>query len=104
MKDEEVKEVRTPTLTLPLFEGGGKRSYVDRLLLLVAALCLSLLASAAFAGAREIRGFALTVSNLDSAVAFYEQALGFEKVGERIVAETVRFGRSLADRRHRACI
>jgi len=54
---------------------------------LLAALCLSLLASTVFAGAREIRGFAITVSNLDSAVAFYEQALGFEKVGERIVTD-----------------
>ena len=33
--------------------------------------------------ALEIRGFALTVSDLDRAVAFYEQALGFSKVGER---------------------
>ena len=51
------------------------------------ALSLSLLASTVFAGAREIRGFALTVSNLDSAVAFYQKALGFKKVGERIVAD-----------------
>jgi len=63
------------------------RIRTDQLLLLVAALSLSLLASTAFAGAREIRGFALTVSNLDSAVAFYQEALGFKKVGERIVAD-----------------
>ena len=79
--------MKTPTLALPLVEGGGKRGYVDGLVLLLAALCISLLASAAFAGASEIRGFALTVSNLDSAVAFYEQALGFQKVGEQIVAD-----------------
>jgi catechol 2,3-dioxygenase-like lactoylglutathione lyase family enzyme len=63
------------------------RIRTDQLLLLVAALSLSLLASTVFAGAREIRGFALTVSNLDSAVAFYQEALGFRKVGERIVAD-----------------
>jgi catechol 2,3-dioxygenase-like lactoylglutathione lyase family enzyme len=59
----------------------------DQFMLLVVALSLSLLASTVFAGAREIRGFALTVSNLDSAVAFYQEALGFKKVGERIVAD-----------------
>jgi catechol 2,3-dioxygenase-like lactoylglutathione lyase family enzyme len=63
------------------------RIRTDQLLLLVAAFSLSLLASTVFAGAREIRGFALTVSNLDSAVAFYQEALGFQKVGERIVAD-----------------
>jgi catechol 2,3-dioxygenase-like lactoylglutathione lyase family enzyme len=63
------------------------RIRTDQPLLLVAALSLSLLASTVFAGAREIRGFALTVSNLDSAVAFYQEALGFKKVGERIVAD-----------------
>ena len=63
------------------------RIRTDQLLLLVAALSLSVLASTVFAGAREIRGFALTVSNLDSAVAFYQEALGFKKVGERIVAD-----------------
>jgi catechol 2,3-dioxygenase-like lactoylglutathione lyase family enzyme len=63
------------------------RIRTDQLLLLVAALSLSLVASTVFAGAREIRGFALTVSNLDRAVAFYQEALGFEKVGERIVAD-----------------
>jgi catechol 2,3-dioxygenase-like lactoylglutathione lyase family enzyme len=59
----------------------------DQLMLLVVALSLSLLASTVFAGAREIRGFALTVSNLDSAVAFYQEALGFKKVGERVVVD-----------------
>lgn len=37
----------------------------------------------AFAGAREIRGWTLTVSNLDASVRFYEQALGFAKVDVR---------------------
>jgi len=62
------------------------RVRIDTLMLWLLATALALVASAAFAGAREIRGFALTVSDLDRAVAFYEQALGFTKVGERTVA------------------
>lgn len=61
------------------------RVRTDQLMLWVVALGLSLLASAVFAGAREIRGFALTVSDLDRSVAFYEQALGFKKVDEKVV-------------------
>src|SRR5689334_637393 len=60
---------------------------VDQLMLFVLALALSLLASTVFAGAREIRGFTLTVSNLDAAVGFYEQALGFKKIGERVISD-----------------
>jgi catechol 2,3-dioxygenase-like lactoylglutathione lyase family enzyme len=63
------------------------RIRIDTLMLLLLALALSLVAGTVFAQAREIRGFALTVSNLDEAVAFYEQALGFQKVGERTVSE-----------------
>jgi catechol 2,3-dioxygenase-like lactoylglutathione lyase family enzyme len=63
------------------------RITIDQLMLLFLALALSLLASTVFAGAREIRGFTLTVSNLDSAVAFYEQALGFRKTGERVISD-----------------
>ena len=63
------------------------RISTDQLMLLVLALALSLLASTVFAGAREIRGFTLTVSNLDNAVTFYEQALGFKKVGERVISD-----------------
>lgn len=63
------------------------RTRFGTLMLWSFALALALLASTVFAGAREIRGFALTVSNLDSAVAFYEQALGFKKVGERLVTD-----------------
>lgn len=59
----------------------------DKLMLLVLALALALFAGGAWAQAREIRGFALTVSNLDRAVAFYEQALGFTKVGERTLSD-----------------
>jgi catechol 2,3-dioxygenase-like lactoylglutathione lyase family enzyme len=60
---------------------------IDQLMLWILGAGLALLASAVFAGAKEIRGFALTVSNLDTAVTFYEQALGFEKVGERVVSD-----------------
>jgi catechol 2,3-dioxygenase-like lactoylglutathione lyase family enzyme len=58
---------------------------IDTLMLWLLAAALALVASTVFA-AREIRGFALTVSDLDRAVTFYERALGFRKVGERTVA------------------
>jgi len=54
-------------------------------ILMLVLLALSLPASTVQAGARGIRGFALTVSNLDRAVDFYQQALGFERVSERVV-------------------
>jgi catechol 2,3-dioxygenase-like lactoylglutathione lyase family enzyme len=58
---------------------------IDNLMLFLLALALALVAGSVLAAAREIRGFVLTVSDLDRAVAFYEQALGFRKVGERTV-------------------
>jgi catechol 2,3-dioxygenase-like lactoylglutathione lyase family enzyme len=63
------------------------RLRIDILMLLLLAFALALITSTVFAQAREIRGFALTVSNLDQAVAFYEQALGFRKMGERTVSD-----------------
>jgi catechol 2,3-dioxygenase-like lactoylglutathione lyase family enzyme len=54
---------------------------------LLAAVCLILLAGHAFAGAREVKGFVLTVSDLDRSVAFFEQALGFRKLGGRTTAD-----------------
>ena len=63
---------------------------IDQLMLFVLALALSLLASTVFAGAREIRGFTLTVSNLEAAVAFYEQALGFSVPRAARVASVAR--------------
>jgi catechol 2,3-dioxygenase-like lactoylglutathione lyase family enzyme len=62
-------------------------SNIDRLMLLILALALCIITGSVFAGAREIRGFTLTVSNLDQAVAFYENALGFRKVGERAISD-----------------
>jgi catechol 2,3-dioxygenase-like lactoylglutathione lyase family enzyme len=59
----------------------------DHLMLLVLTLSLSILASTVFAAAREIRGFTLTVSDLDRSVAFYERALGFKKIGERTLSD-----------------
>jgi catechol 2,3-dioxygenase-like lactoylglutathione lyase family enzyme len=53
------------------------------IVLVVALLCIT--ASAAFGRALEIRGIALTVSDLDRSVAFYERALGFRKVSEGVV-------------------
>lgn len=54
---------------------------------LALALLLVLIAGTAFAGSREFRSIALTVSNLDNAVAFYEQALGFSKESERTIVD-----------------
>lgn len=56
-------------------------------LLLLAFAALLLLAGSAFAGAREVKGFVLTVSDLDRSVEFFEQALGFRKTGERTTAD-----------------
>jgi catechol 2,3-dioxygenase-like lactoylglutathione lyase family enzyme len=63
------------------------RITTDQLMLWIVAAGLALLASTVFAGAREIRGFALTVSDLDRAVEFYQQALGFRKVAERTITD-----------------
>ena len=61
------------------------RMHLDHLIRIL--LAAALLASSALAGAAEIRGFALTVSNLDRAVEFYEQALGFRKIEERTITD-----------------
>lgn len=60
-----------------------ERSTWWTLWLVTALLCLFV--TNVFAGAREIKGWTLTVSNLDQATRFYEQALGFSKVDERTV-------------------
>jgi catechol 2,3-dioxygenase-like lactoylglutathione lyase family enzyme len=80
------------SLNLSHQEKAMHRAGIERLMLWVLALGFALLAStvlagSALAGAREIRGFALTVSDLDRAVGFYEQALGFRKVEERVVVD-----------------
>lgn len=53
---------------------------------LALALCVIAI-GVAHPAAREVRGFTLTVSNLDRSVEFYELALGFHKVGERTVVD-----------------
>lgn len=53
---------------------------------LLTGLLLCLIASAAAARALEVKGIALTVSDLDRSVAFYETALDFRKLSERVVA------------------
>lgn len=59
------------------------RQFINRAGLLMLLLVWSSLGLAA----NEIRGFVLTVSDLDRAVAFYEQALSFRKVSERVVSD-----------------
>lgn len=51
------------------------------------ALALCVFANAAFARALSFDSIALTVSDLDRSVAFYEKALDFRKVGERTIAD-----------------
>jgi catechol 2,3-dioxygenase-like lactoylglutathione lyase family enzyme len=58
-----------------------------RVFALFVGTLLWLAASAALARALEIRGIALTVANLDRAVTFYEGALGFRKVAERVIVD-----------------
>jgi catechol 2,3-dioxygenase-like lactoylglutathione lyase family enzyme len=53
----------------------------------LAAGLLAFAVLSAWGQVREVRGFALTVSDLDRSVAFYESALGFKKVAERTVAD-----------------
>jgi catechol 2,3-dioxygenase-like lactoylglutathione lyase family enzyme len=60
----------------------------NRLYASLAALALTLLfVSATFGGAVEIKGITVTVSDLDKAVPFYEQALGFERLEERTIVD-----------------
>ncbi len=56
-------------------------------LLLVAVVAILLLSGSAFAAAREVKGFVLSVSDLDRSVGFFEQALGFRKIAERTTAD-----------------
>lgn len=54
---------------------------------LLAFAILFFLASSAFAGAREIKGFVLTVSDMERSTQFFEQALGFEKVADTTIVD-----------------
>lgn len=54
---------------------------------LILAVALILVAGSALAAAREVKGFVLTVSDLDRSVSFFEQALGFRKIAERTTAD-----------------
>lgn len=52
---------------------------------IIIAAFLAIAASVAQAAALEIRGFVMTVSDLDRAVAFYESALDFKRIRERVI-------------------
>lgn len=54
---------------------------------LLALAITVLFVSSAFAKALEIKGFTLTVSDMDRSVAFFEQALGFSKLSDRTYAD-----------------
>lgn len=64
--------------------GGGSVSRGWRMIL---GICLWVATQAWAAGAKEVKAFVLTVRDLERSVAFFEQALGFEKVGERVTAD-----------------
>ena len=54
---------------------------------LIALVIVLAFMSAALARALEVRGFVLTVSDMDRSVAFFEQALDFKKVSDRTFAD-----------------
>lgn len=58
-------------------------NYIQRVFALAILLCFSV--SFANAKAIELKSIALTVSDLDRSVAFYEQAMDFKKVSEQII-------------------
>lgn len=58
-------------------------NYMQRLFALVILLYISV--SFANAKAIELKSIALTVSDLDRSIAFYEQAMNFKKVSEQII-------------------
>jgi len=59
----------------------GARAWLFTLLVALFAV------GAAQGRALEVRAIVITVSDLDRSVAFYENALGFQKVGERLIAD-----------------
>lgn len=54
---------------------------------LLAIVVVALFSAGAFARALEIRGFAITVSDMDRSVEFFERALDFKKVSERTIVD-----------------
>lgn len=54
---------------------------------LLAMVVVALFSAGAFARVLEIRGFALTVSDMDRSVEFFERVLDFKKVSERIIVD-----------------
>ena len=54
---------------------------------LLALVVVALFSAGAFARALEIRGFAITVSDMDRSVEFFDRALDFKKVSERTIVD-----------------
>jgi catechol 2,3-dioxygenase-like lactoylglutathione lyase family enzyme len=59
----------------------------ERLYATILAVVVLLCSAGAYARALEIRGFALTVSDMDRSVEFFERALDFRKVSERTILD-----------------
>jgi catechol 2,3-dioxygenase-like lactoylglutathione lyase family enzyme len=54
---------------------------------LLALVVVAIFSAGVFARALEIRGFALTVSDMDRSVEFFERALDFKKISERTIVD-----------------
>jgi catechol 2,3-dioxygenase-like lactoylglutathione lyase family enzyme len=50
-------------------------------------MLLALLVSTSHAAVLAVKGFALTVSDVERSVSFYEKALGFTKLAERLIVD-----------------
>lgn len=74
----------SPLRSFPRGEPGRRSSAMATAILLLALVCLSL-SGLARAGVLEIRSFVRTVSDIDRATAFYESALEFKRIADRII-------------------
>jgi catechol 2,3-dioxygenase-like lactoylglutathione lyase family enzyme len=66
-------------------QGAGRRAAAGVAWLSAALLCLAALPG--LGQVRAVQGFGLTVSDVERSAAFYQKALAFQKVAERIVVD-----------------